>query len=274
MRKTILLTAILFIIFLFEPLAEVVKVVEADPFWIFKTVDPVPGTIPPTVTIISPKNNQEYYSDRIVISFNVSKPHLGTCETAITNVKYTLDSDTTEAFSIWRGGSASNSWAVPEFDTTFTSPFLTEGNQHLTVYVEGVVYAGNMTIFFTYCGSTAYFTMGNQTLHLSPIPSQISTQNPTQVPELSPNPSQTSILTQNQTSTELPEPSHTPAPAPASSPLASSDAVLASDFSSNRTFQTVVLSMVGLFTIIVAAIVYKRKKTKTTGYGSISFGQN
>jgi hypothetical protein len=107
--------------------------------------------------------------------------------------------------------------------------------------------------------------MGNQTLHLSPIPSQISTQNPTQVPELSPNPSQTSILTQNQTSTELPEPSHTPAPVPASSPLASSDAVLASDFSSNRTFQTVVLSMVGLFTIIVAAIVYKRKKIKTTG---------
>jgi hypothetical protein len=108
---------------------QAVELVLADPFFIFHPVDPLPGTIPPTITIVSPQNNQTYYTDKVVICFNVSKPQLGNCETAIIEVKYTIDSVTTEAFSIWRqtggeGVSASSSWAVPEFDTIFTSPSL------------------------------------------------------------------------------------------------------------------------------------------------------
>lgn len=167
---------------------QAVETVDADPFFIFHQVDPVPGTIPSTITIFSPQNNQTYHSDRIIVSFNVSKPQLGNNSTAIIDVKYTLDKDTTEAFSIWRGGSASNANAVPEFDTVFTSAPLSTGNHQLTVVAEGVVYLGNLSIFFIDSASAVYFTMGDQTAQLSPIPSQVSTPNPTQVSETIPTP--------------------------------------------------------------------------------------
>ncbi len=131
MPKKVLATTIIITILASVLVMQVVEVTNADPFFIFHEVDPVPGTIPPSITIFSPQNNQTYYSDRIIISFNVSKPQLGNNSTAIIDVKFTLDKDTTEAFSIWRGGSASNSNAVPEFDTIFSSLSLSTGNQQL-----------------------------------------------------------------------------------------------------------------------------------------------
>src|SRR5665647_1989934 len=95
---------------------QVIEVGKANPFFIFNQVDPVPGTIPPNITIISPQNNTIYSSDKISVSFNVSRPQLGTCNTAIIDIKYTLDNETVQAFTIWRGNSASNSYAIPEFN--------------------------------------------------------------------------------------------------------------------------------------------------------------
>jgi hypothetical protein len=138
---------------------QILEAAKANPFFIFHQVDPIPGTIPPSTTISNPQNNTVYSPDKITVSFNVSRPQLGTCNTAIIDVKYTLDGETTQAFSIWRGGSASNGWATPEFNTTFTSPYLSIGNHQLTVMAEGVVYSGNMDIFFINSSSTTFFAM-------------------------------------------------------------------------------------------------------------------
>ena len=239
-KKLLATTIILATILTLVLVIQVVEVADADPFFIFHPVDPIPGTIPPCVTIVSPQNNQTYYSDRIGISFNVSKPQLGNFSTAIIEVKYTLDKDTTKAFSIWRGGSASNSWAVPEFDTIFTSPSLSIGNHQLTVVVEGVVYPGNMSIFFTYGASTVYFTMGEQTIHLSPIPSQISTPNPTQLPETTStpdNPSTTSLL-----------------------PSSTSNQPIASNYLLNHTFLATIVGVLVIMAVASISLVYFRRR--------------
>jgi hypothetical protein len=37
-----------------------VEVAKADPFFMWTPVDPPPGSIPPTITILSPQNNTIY----------------------------------------------------------------------------------------------------------------------------------------------------------------------------------------------------------------------
>jgi hypothetical protein len=222
---------------------QAVETADADPFFIFHQVDPVPGTIPATITIFSPQNNQTYHSDRIIISFNVSKPQLGNNCTAIIDVKYTLDKDTTEAFSIWRGGSASNANAVPEFDTVFTSPSLSTGNHQLTVVAEGVVYLGNLSIFFIDSASAVYFTMGDQTAQLSPIPSQVSTPNPTQVSETIPTPNNPS------------SPSMGPAP--------TSNQTLTSNYL-NPTFVIIIVGVIVIVAVASLSLIYFKKREANT----------
>ena len=199
MKKTAL-AVILISTLLFSAVAgrELVKVAEANPFFIFEEIEPIQGTIPPTITISSPQNNIVYSSDEVTVSFHVDKPQLGTCGTAIINVTYTIDSKTVQAFSIWRGNSASSGWAVPEFDTNFTLTSLTVGNHRLTVRAEGVVYAGDMDIFFIKSFSTVTFTTSNThssfTLLPTPTPSPSLTstyfihQDHTQVSVQSPTP--------------------------------------------------------------------------------------
>jgi hypothetical protein len=140
-----------------------VKVAKANPFFIFHQISPIPGTIPPNITISSPQNNTVYSSDNITISFSLSFNF-------IIGVNYTLDNETVQAFSIWHGGSASNSNEIPEFSTTFTSPSLPTGNHKLTVAAEAVVYVGNMSIFFIDGSSTVFFTIDTSTP--SPTPTE------------------------------------------------------------------------------------------------------
>jgi hypothetical protein len=197
MKRTAL--ALTLVLVLFVPLVvgvEFVRVVEANPFFIFHQIDPVPGAIPPNITISSPQNNTVYSSDMITVSFNVTRPELGTCDSAIIGIDYALDGETVEAFSIWRGGSASNSWAIPEFTTTFSSPSLPTGNHKLTVTAEGVVYAGGMDIFFINSSSTTCFTVVTQpTPPATPTPSPESTPTPTLTnpsPSIEPTPNSNS----------------------------------------------------------------------------------
>ena len=222
---------------------QVVEVAKANPFFIFHQVDPVPGTIPPNITISSPQNNTVCSSDKITVSFNVSRPQLGTCDTAIIDIKYTLDSETIQAFTIWRGGSASNSWAIPEFNTTFTSPSLPTGNHHFTVTAEGVVYAGNMSIFFIDGSSTTSFAIGTQPLQLSPNP----TQTPTLAPTLKPSPS--------------PSLTPTPSPSPSLSPSSSPTPSLTPSPSVPEFPSWIILPTI-LIASIMAVILLRRKKLR------------
>ena len=172
MNKETVIAAIIISAFLFSLMAVTYPIgeVKANPFWIFNTIEPIPGTIPPNITILSPQNNTVYSSDEITVRFDVNRPQLDTCKSDIIDVKYTLDGETVQAFSIWRGGSASNSWAIPEFSTTFTPPSLPPGNHTLTVAAEGVVYTGGMSIFFISSFSAASFTISTQSSQPIPTP--------------------------------------------------------------------------------------------------------
>jgi hypothetical protein len=51
-------------LFSVEAVAEV-KMAEANPFFAYTFIEPIPETIPPKITILSPQNNSAYYSDNI-----------------------------------------------------------------------------------------------------------------------------------------------------------------------------------------------------------------
>ena len=162
MKRTALAIALILALSVSLMVGVFVKVVEADPFFIFKNIDPIPGTIPPNITISSPQNNTGYSSDKITVSFNVSKPQLGKFGTSIIDITYTLDNVTVQVFTIWKGESASSSSGIPEFNTTFTLPSLTTGNHSFTVKANGVVFASGLDIFFMNSSSTTFFTIAEE----------------------------------------------------------------------------------------------------------------
>jgi hypothetical protein len=151
-----------------------VEVVNANPFFIFHQVDPVPGTIPPKIIMFNPQNSTVYSSDNITISFYVDKPKLDMHDSSIINITYTLDDKTVQAFTIWKDGSAGSDSGIPNFNTSFTSPPLSTGNHNLTVYAEGVLFAGGLAIFFMNSSSTIFFTIGTPSLEPSPAPTTSS----------------------------------------------------------------------------------------------------
>jgi hypothetical protein len=117
-----------------------VKVVEADPFFMFKNIDLIPGTIPPTITMFSPLNNTEYSSDKITVSFNVIKPQLAMSWTSIMGIHYRLDNN--EEVNVNSFKYDEKALGAPEFKATFTLPSLPAGNHSLTVRAHGLVTPG------------------------------------------------------------------------------------------------------------------------------------
>ena len=73
-RKCTLFTAIFVTSILI--VIQAIEIVDANPFEYFKGTDPVTGTIPPIITIITPQNNTKYSSENITASFYVCKPKL------------------------------------------------------------------------------------------------------------------------------------------------------------------------------------------------------
>ena len=140
-KSFIVLIAVLLLVISILTEMSIVEIASANPFFMFNRIEPISGTIPPIITILSPQNNTSYSSNRIAVSFNVSN-QLDTHE-AIYEIQYAWDNGkNVNAFTIWKGGSASSSSAIPEFNTTFTSPSLSAGNHSLTVREYSVYYAG------------------------------------------------------------------------------------------------------------------------------------
>lgn len=217
LRRAVIATAILVITFLIEPIAQD-AIVEANPYWIFKRVDPVLGATTPGITMLSPKNSTAYLPNGVAISFRVSKPYLAGWETALTEINYTLDSHKTQLFSIWHQSVS----AIPDFNYNLTLSSLPVGHHSITVETEGNVYrSGPLEIFFMNSFSTTFFAGDTHPSQPIPIPSI--------VPSTSPN------------------------------------TILASDSLSNNVVLTAALSIVGLFALIMAVIVYKRGKGKASG---------
>ncbi len=161
------------------------ELAQANPVSMFKRINPIPGTVPPIITITSPQNNSATFSHILNVSFGVEKPFLSNCLTEISEVKYTLDDQFTKAFTIW-SGDGFVPWihlAIPEYNTTFTSPFLPNGNHNLTITAQGVVYSNEtLGIFFIESSTTVYFATGTNTYKPNSTTTPLSSSNPNDAP--------------------------------------------------------------------------------------------
>jgi len=150
--------------------AQFVSLAEANPysfFWEF--VDPIPGTIPPKITITSPKNYTTYPSGNLNFTVHVAKPETPTpTESYIIYVHYYLDGTIHRVFNNYFE-------PVPEVDNSTVLHDLSDGNHTLVVQVEGGVEPGPYEVFFIESNSTVFFTV-NKTSNPSSAPSPTSTQ--------------------------------------------------------------------------------------------------
>ena len=151
----------------------VVKEAKANPFIIFEPATPIPGTIPPIITMSSPKNNTAYTSNPVCFSFNITQPQPPRAlESGITSVRYTLDGNLTGLYFCNHYNSNSPP-GLPEFKYS-TDLTLPEGNHTLVLSAVGVVLPGNMTLFSVGSSSTVFFTVGaNSETSIPEFPSWI-----------------------------------------------------------------------------------------------------
>ena len=166
-----------------------VKVVEANPYWIWNTVDSIPGAIPPSITVQNLQNNSIYSSDRIIINLTVTKPHMNNSEfqgysSDIYSIKYAFDDEFTQ--EVPRSDIGKQLSYKESCNTTLTSPLLSVGNHRLTVKVEAVVLIssanqGNHSLskFWITDSSTVLFTIDTQSLEPSPTQPSIPILQPT-----------------------------------------------------------------------------------------------
>jgi hypothetical protein len=157
MKKTALtLAATIFMIVVVG--VEFVKIVEANPYSFFWTwVDPIPGTIPPKITITNPKNYTTYSSGDLNFTVHVAKPETPTqygTESYILSVHYYLDGKPHRVFNNYFE-------PVPEVDNATVLHDLNDGNHTLVVQVEGGVEPEPYEVFFIDSNSTVFFTINN-----------------------------------------------------------------------------------------------------------------
>ena len=170
---------------------EFVSLAVANPYSFFWTwVDPIPGTIPPKITITSPKNYTTYSSGDLNFTVHVAKPETPTpMESYILHVHYYLDGIYHRVFNNYFE-------PVPEVDNATVLHDLSDGNHTLFVTAEGGVEPGPYEVFFIDSNSTVFFTINSTAF--SPIPlTQASspTPSPTQNYGLkSSHPQQTAVL--------------------------------------------------------------------------------
>jgi hypothetical protein len=180
------------------------RVINANPWIIWHTVDPIPNSTPPTINIFSPLNNTIYPSKTILFSFNTSKPSapIPVAGMGIAMVRYSLDNVNPNSSSFFEqttglyyctstGGSSSGGAYVGLPDFSYSNNLnLTEGNHSLTVFSDGVISPGNLTMFWIGSNETVYFTIDtNKT--------QIETPAPISSPSLTPSPKPSSSLPSN-----------------------------------------------------------------------------
>lgn len=158
-QATLKVLAILALVFCVAFGAQLCGFARANPYPFFgiPRVDPVPGTTPPLIVIVSPQNGTTYPSGGAVsLSFNVTKPQLATAhKTNVTWVYYLLDNQPFVRRTIV------NSIYDSTDDVTYTANLtLPEGNHELMIYAEGVVYSGG-GIFMVNNTAAAFFTVAS-----------------------------------------------------------------------------------------------------------------
>jgi hypothetical protein len=155
-RKALALTFVLALLFSAVAGVLVVNIAKANPFIIFRPVNPIEGTIPPVITIFSPENNTAYSPINVYISFYISAPQPpNTSNSGLSIVKCTLDNESIGFYfcNRYSGGPP----GIPQYSYA-NNLALPEGNHSLVLYSVGVVLPGDGTIFYLYCNSTVFFT--------------------------------------------------------------------------------------------------------------------
>ena len=179
MKKAAL--ALMLIFALLFSSVELVKIAEANFMWIFATVEPVPGTIPPSISIIKPQNNTSCSSNNITVNFSVKTAELSGWPSFIHTVGYSLD-----------GGNlipVDNSEVLELFDAALNLTLLPSGKHSLTVTAEVVVYRGEpMEKFLLDTNSTVYFSIGSADYSSTPSPSSTATPSPSPEPTIPTSP--------------------------------------------------------------------------------------
>ena len=182
MKKTAL-AIVLISVFLFSS-AELVRIAEANAYWIYEHVDPVPGTIPPSITIYNPQNNTSYYASDMTVNVLVNMAELAGWHCKIEWVDYSIDGRNVELYSLWQKheqGEPIHPITIPS-KISFNLSALSLGRHTLTVSAGVTVLGGNMQVFFLDCNSTVHFTIDNTPSSPSSSPSTEPTIEPESLP--------------------------------------------------------------------------------------------
>lgn len=157
-RKTVALASAVTVLFCAVVSVQFISLAKANPWFIFKATDPIPGTTPPVITWDNPVNGTVYGSNNITVSFKITKPQTPTpAETGLSQVDYTMDGQRTLLYyctQVSSGSPPGLQGATYEFNLT-----VAEGKHSLMVHAVGVVLPGNLTIFMVDSNSTVLFTV-------------------------------------------------------------------------------------------------------------------
>ncbi len=160
MSRRTLTTAVLFALILVIPfplLSQLPDVARANPWFIFTQTEPVEGTVPPIINILSPKNNTAYNSDTVLFSFSVTGPKPPVdLPIGFRMINYYLDDNYTVLEYSIKVNSSSTS-EVPQY-TYSVNLTLPKGGHYIKVDADGVVFPGNLSIFDVGSSSTVIFT--------------------------------------------------------------------------------------------------------------------
>jgi len=193
MKKTAL--AIMIVSALLLSSAELVKLAECNPYWIYDHFDPVPGTIPPSIFIFNPQNYTSYLANSMTVNILVKDAELAGWHCNIEWVGYSIDGRTVELYTLWQRheqGEEVHPIYIPS-DINFTLSSLALGKHILTVSAAVAVLGSQgarPAVFFIDCNSTVFFSVG--TADYSPAPTPAATPESTSTPEPTAAPEATS----------------------------------------------------------------------------------
>ena len=174
--------------------AELAKLAECNPYWIYDHVEPVPGTIPPSILIYNPQNYTGYSANSMTVNILVKDAELAGWHCNIEWVGYSIDGRSVELYTLWQRherGEEVHPITIPS-DINFTLSSLASGKHILTVSAAVAVLGSNgerPAVFFLDCNSTVFFSVG--TTDYSPAPTITTTPEPTFTPEPTSNPTLT-----------------------------------------------------------------------------------
>jgi len=162
MKRTAL-ALILFLGLLLSILAamELVEIVEANPFFMFDYIEPIPDAIPPTITIYNPMNSAISSSDIVTVSLNVKKPEQSGWISSVAIVEYSLDNSVPVQIYCYMWPNEGS--GTPEFGTNFSLYLLSAGKHSLNIEAVAAVRSWKtMEIFWLRSSSMVFFTVGTE----------------------------------------------------------------------------------------------------------------